>query len=236
VKRRLAVAGFLICAAAVVWLWRGRSRALSLPPQPRTVADVLAAIGSPVDKRLRPVFAKAGVAYPPPRLALLAFKREKRLELHAADVSGRFQFVRAYPILAASGEAGPKNREGDHQVPEGFYRIELLNPNSRYHLSLRVNYPNDEDRARAAAEDRDPAGLGGDIMIHGGAASAGCLAMGDPAAEDLFVLAARTGLDHIELLIFPRDFRREPLGPEETTSLSQRLFDAAGMFLPGGEN
>lgn len=235
-KRGLIVAALLILLAAAVWLWRGRSRALPLPPKPRTVADVLATIGSPVEKRLRPAFAKAGIPYPPPRLALLAFKQEKRLELHAANASGRFQFVRSYPILAASGGAGPKNREGDHQVPEGFYRIELLNPNSRYHLSLRVNYPNAEDRARALAENRDPASLGGDIMIHGGAASVGCLAMGDPAAEDLFVLAARTGLDRIEILIFPRDFRREPLGAEDTAPLSRRLSDAAAKFSPRGGN
>jgi murein L,D-transpeptidase YafK len=105
--------------------------------------------------------------------------------------------------------AGPKLREGDQQVPEGLYRIELLNPNSRYHLSLRVNYPNAADIEQARAEGRDLAGLGGDIMIHGGAESVGCLAIGDPAIEELFVLVAGTGLDKVRLLIAPWDFRKE---------------------------
>ena len=75
--------------------------------------------------------------------------------------------------------------EGDKQVPEGFYRIELLNPNSRYHLSLRVNYPNADDIERAREDRRDLLNLGGDIMIHGGAESIGCIAIGNPAIEHL---------------------------------------------------
>lgn len=232
-KRGLLFVGLIMVAAVVIWLFRGRPRPLTLPPKPRTVADVLAAIGPEVDARLRPAFTQAGVAYPPPRLTFLVFKREKRLELHADDGSGSPLFVRSYPILAASGGDGPKLREGDLQVPEGFYRIELLNPNSRYHLSLRVDYPNAEDRANARAEGRDPGGLGGDIMIHGGAASIGCLAMGDPAAEDLFVLAARTGLEGIHLLIAPGDLRRPPgkEGPFDLNSeRNQRLLSALHKF------
>ncbi len=233
-KRGLLIAGLLMAAAAVmIWLFRGRLRPPALPPRPRTVADVMAAIGSQVDDRLRPDFERAGVAYPPPRLVMLAFKREKRLELHASAELGQFHFVRSYPILAASGGDGPKLREGDSQVPEGFYRIELLNPNSRYHLSLRVDYPNAEDRAQAPAEGRDLGNLGGDIMIHGGAASIGCLAMGDPAAEDLFVLAARTGLDHVEVVIVPRDMRRpvkDGEAPDSRTALNQRLLPALNKF------
>jgi hypothetical protein len=45
-------------------------------------------------------------------------------------------------------------------------------------------------------------------MIHGGAKSVGCLAMGDQAAEDLFVLAAETGIEHVTIVISPVDFRR----------------------------
>ena len=107
--------------------------------------------------------------------------------------------------LAASGNLGPKLQEGDSQVPEGIYNIESLNPNSLYHLALRVGYPNEWDQEHARADGRK--NLGGDIMIHGGAGSCGCLAMGDPAAEELFVLAARTGIDNIRLLISPVDFR-----------------------------
>jgi len=113
--------------------------------------------------------------------------------------------IRSYPILAASGHAGPKLREGDFQVPEGLYRIESLNPNSSFHLALRVSYPNEFDLANAAKEHLE--NLGGDIMIHGSAVSVGCLAMGNQAAEDLFVLAAETGIRHIEVILSPLDFR-----------------------------
>jgi hypothetical protein len=86
------------------------------------------------------------------------------------------------------------------------YRISFLNPNSAYHVSLRVNYPNAFDRKMAAKDGRKD--LGGDIMIHGKNLSAGCLAMGDDAAEELFVLAAQTGLPKVKLIIAPTDFRQ----------------------------
>lgn len=108
---------------------------------------------------------------------------------------------------------GPKLRYGDFQVPEGFYRIESLNPNSAFHLSLRVNYPNRFDRAQAQSEGRT--GLGGNIMIHGSNVSIGCLAMGDEAAEDLFVLASQTGRENIRLILSPVDFRQGDVPADE---------------------
>jgi hypothetical protein len=104
---------------------------------------------------------------------------------------------------------GPKLRSGDRQVPEGLYRISALNPDSLFHVSLRVDYPNAHDRRRAAAEARTD--LGGDIMIHGGRISIGCLAMGDPVVEELFVLAADTGLANLRLILSPLDLRRREL-------------------------
>src|SRR5262249_27232730 len=74
---------------------------------------------------------------------------------------------------------------------------------------LRVNYPNAFDRQMAAKDGRK--NLGGDIMIHGKNLSAGCLAMGDEAVEELFVLAAQTGLSNIKLIIAPTDFRENGL-------------------------
>jgi len=172
---------------------------------PKTVEDRLREFGYPVQQRLAPDFARAGVSYPPSRVALLGFKQERRVDVYAASATGAFQFIRSYPILAASGDLGPKLREGDAQVPEGLYRINFLNPNSRFHLSLRVNYPNDFDCAQAKADGRRQ--LGGDIMIHGNQVSAGCLAMGDQAAEDLFVLTATAGIDRVAVVISPIDFR-----------------------------
>ena len=186
-------------------LWRTAAHAQARDDRKFTTDERVAQFGEAVDQRLRPHFEAAGVAYPPPALVLLGLKHEQRLELYGPGADGELVYIHAYPILAASGGPGPKLREGDYQVPEGFYRLSAFNPNSLYHLSLRLNYPNADDRRRGAADGRD--NLGGDIMIHGRAASIGCLAMGDPTAEDLFVLAARTGLDNIEVILSPLDMR-----------------------------
>jgi hypothetical protein len=207
---RLAVVATMLLALAGigVWYYRQLLRPASLPPKPRTIEEVIRVLGPHVDRRLRPAFEQAGISWPPEHLTLLALKEEKRLEIYAADDSHGPIFVLSYEILAASGSLGPKLREGDKQVSEGFYRIELLNPNSRYHLSLRVNYPNAADLEQAGRDGRDLSVLGGDIMIHGGAESIGCIAIGDPAVEELFVLVARAGLDNVKLIIAPRDLRQ----------------------------
>ena len=192
----------------------------------KTVDDRLTEFADTVCERLAPDFAAARVAYPPARVALLGFKQERLLEVYAANAGEDFRFIRAYPILAASGAPGPKLREGDRQVPEGLYRIEALNPNSLYHLSLRLDYPNAFDRDRAASESRD--NLGGDIMIHGDAVSSGCLAMGDAAAEDLFVLAALTGPANVSVVLAPLDFRRTatpPVLPSTAPPWSSELYE-----------
>ena len=196
-----------ICAFICRPYWGIAANAVAQKFSPKkTVADRLRQYSAPVQKRLAPRFAKAGITYPPAELTLLAFKQERLLEVYAADKKmGGFKFVRAYPILGASGDIGPKLREGDGQVPEGLYAINFLNPNSLYHLSLRVSYPNDFDRAQAKQDGRQQ--LGGDIMIHGSIASIGCLAMGDEAAEDLFVLAALTGKENVRVVISRVDFR-----------------------------
>ena len=171
-----------------------------------TVAERVQQYGAAARARLSPHFAKHAVAYPPRDLIFVGLKEEKVLEVHArSSRTNAFRLIRSYRILAASGVAGPKLREGDRQVPEGIYGIELLNPNSRYHLSMRIGYPNTFDRSQAAKEGRTK--LGGDIMIHGEAKSVGCLAMGDEAAEELFVLAADTGIEKITVILAPVDFR-----------------------------
>jgi hypothetical protein len=179
------------------------------------VAQRVREFGPAVRERLGPDFARVGISYPPPHLVLAVFKNERKVEVWVGQ-RGSMKLLRTYPSQAASGQLGPKLREGDMQVPEGVYAIESLNPNSLYHLSLRVGYPNEFDCERARAEGRT--NLGGDIMIHGGSASIGCLAMGDGAAEDLFVLAAQTGINNMSVIISPVDFRVAGL-PEKTPSL-----------------
>jgi len=179
---------------------------LPLASRAATVEERLAQYGAAARARLRPTFEAAGVAYPPARIVLVGLKAEQRLELYAAERNEKLRYLRGYSVLAASGMLGPKLRAGDEQVPEGLYRISGLNPNSQYHLSLRIDYPNAHDRGRAEAEGRT--NLGSDIMIHGDAVSLGCLAVGDPAAEELFVLAAETGIRNIRVVLSPIDFRR----------------------------
>ncbi len=172
----------------------------------RAVVERVAEYRESVRQRLQPFFVLAGVDYPPERLVLVGLKHEYRLEVYAGNTRDTMRYVRAYPVMGASAAPGPKLKEGDGQVPEGIYRITGLNPNSNFHLSLKVDYPNAFDRRMALREGRT--NLGGDIYIHGGYRSDGCLAMGDDVAEELFVLAAETGLDNVELLISPVDFRR----------------------------
>jgi hypothetical protein len=173
-----------------------------------TVAERLAEFGAAARGRLRPFFETAGVPYPPSKVTLLGLKQERVLEVYAHPRRGSPRFVRSYPIRAASGSLGPKLRQGDQQVPEGLYRIELLNPNSRFHVSLRVSYPNAFDRRMALAEGRTR--LGADIMIHGNSVSIGCLAMGDAAAEELFSLAADAGIHNVDVVLAPVDLRHQP--------------------------
>jgi hypothetical protein len=174
-----------------------------------TVADRLNQYGPAARARLKPRFEATGMAYPPKKIVLVGLKQERVLEVWVLGEGKQFKRLHSYPILGASGVLGPKLREGDRQVPEGLYRVELLNPNSLYHLSLRVNYPNEFDLKHARAEGRTEPGS--DIMIHGKNASIGCLAMGDPAIEEIFVLAAETGIKNIEIILSPVDFRKQPL-------------------------
>ena len=101
-------------------------------------------------------------------------------------------------VAAASGGAGPKRREGDLQVPEGVYRIDRFNPNSRFHLSLGLDYPNASDRLRGA---RRP---GADIFIHGNRVSIGCLAMTDRVIDEIYpICESATNRKAIPVHVFP---------------------------------
>jgi hypothetical protein len=174
----------------------------------RSVEGVVRALDGTAGARMRSALSRAGVVPRPQRLWLLAVKDERRVELWAPDSSGARVRVTSWPVLATSGREGPKLREGDRQVPEGIYEIEGLNPNSAYHLSLKVGFPNASDRAWAARDGRTR--LGGDIFIHGKDVSIGCLAIGDAAIEELFWLAGTVGREAFEVMIVPTDLRVKP--------------------------
>jgi len=169
------------------------------------VERVIKRIGPKAESRIKPFFERAGVPYPSQRLSLIILKLERKLEVWAED-TGKWVHVRTYDIHEASGWQGPKLKEGDRQVPEGIYRITALNPASRYHLSMKINYPNSYDLKRARDDGRWD--LGGDIFIHGRAASRGCIAVGNVAIEELFLLVAKTGRNRVSVIIAPNDLRK----------------------------
>lgn len=189
---------------------------MAFTPSPRSVSDVVEDLAPRLRSRLARRFKAEGVAYPPSELTLIAYKRERRLEVWAPSGT-RWVRVLKYPILAASGEDGPKLRQGDYQVPEGVYGLTGLNPNSKYHLSIRVGYPSARDKHWAVRDKRT--NLGGDIFIHGKAVSRGCIAIGDLGIEELFTLVADTGLGSSKVIIAPnrrlRDLPTEPAWVDE---------------------
>lgn len=186
-----------------------------------------------VKRDLVPAFRAAGVPYPPSKISLLVFKAEHKMELWAQDCQAKWRFVRAFPILGASGGPGPKLREGDRQVPEGLYSIEGLNPLSHYDVSMRLNYPNQFDRECAKKDGRNR--LGGDIYIHGGCVSIGCIAIGNYYAEELFDLIYHVGTKNVSVLIAPNDLRKKaPLvgkvRPVWLTMLDNQIKDYLTQF------
>jgi hypothetical protein len=159
-------------------------------------------------EKLKPYFARANLPYAPKELAFVVFKKSRRFVIYArSSQQAKWRFIRTYPIQAASGGPGPKLNSGDYQVPEGVYHIVGMNPRSRFDLSLELNYPNHFDKAEAKVDHRS--NLGGNIFIHGGARSVGCIALGNDAIEQLFPLVYAVGEKHVVVVIAPDDLRKE---------------------------
>lgn len=141
------------------------------------------------------------------RMFIRIFKEEKLLEVWARNRQDKeYVLLKSYPVCDRSGKAGPKRKQGDKQVPEGFYRISNFNPWSNYHLSLQVNYPNSSDRILS-----DKAAPGGEIFIHGKCITIGCIPITDRLIEEVYVLAveARNNGSAIPVHIFPLKFNEE---------------------------
>jgi len=134
---------------------------------------------------------------------LRAFKQEGQLEVWLRSKKEKtYTLFKVFPICNSSGELGPKKREGDGQVPEGFYTVSSFNPSSSYHLSLKVSYPNKAD----VNLNKPP--LGGDIMIHGKCVTIGCIPIEDDPIEQVYTLCveAQTNGNPISIDIFPFKF------------------------------
>ncbi|WP_314912346.1 murein L,D-transpeptidase family protein [Cardiobacterium hominis] len=128
------------------------------------------------------------------------FKKEEVLEVWLLKDNGEYALFLDYPICIYSGELGPKTREGDKQSPEGFYTVgrEAMNPNSQYHLSFNLGYPNAYDRAHGYS--------GSLLMVHGKCVSIGCYAMGDRQIEEIYTLvgaALQRGQPFVRVHAFP---------------------------------
>ena len=159
------------------------------------VATARDSIGEKLEKAVRDFGAKPGS-----EIFLRAFKQEKRLEIWMKKDSV-FWLFRSYPICYVPGKLGPKRKEGDLQVPEGVYFIDRFNPKSNFHLSMRVNYPNESDLF--FSDKKHP---GGEIYIHGDCVSVGCIPIEDANIEEVYLLAldAMTGEQaQIPVHIFP---------------------------------
>ncbi len=111
------------------------------------------------------------------------FKEENELEIWKAKDDGRFHHFKTYPICNWSGGLGPKYKIGDKQAPEGFYKVsaKLMNPNSKFHLSFNLGFPNAFDKAHKRT--------GKYLMVHGDCRSAGCYAMTDALIEEIYAMA-----------------------------------------------
>ena len=176
-----------------------------------TISSVLSKIEPAVSQRLKQPLAKAGFTNYPKKLFLVAIKEAQTLEVYGQQGS-EIKLIKIYPFTAFSGQLGPKLKEGDRQIPEGIYKIQHLNPNSSYHLSLKVNYPNQFDISKTVFSDKKK--MGGDIFIHGKAVTIGCIPIGDLAIEEVFVLAQNAMAEEIPIIIAPRDFRKEKPYPK----------------------
>ena len=140
---------------------------------------------------------------------LRAFKQEKKVEVWLKNPEEpKYILFKTYDICASSGDLGPKRKEGDGQVPEGFYTIDLFNPISNYYLSMRVSYPNTSDVILKTGKN-----AGGAIMIHGNCVTIGCLPMTDDKIKELYVLCleAKNRNKVIKVDIFPAKLTTENL-------------------------
>lgn len=172
----------------------------------KSVEHVIKRYGLPVEPTVRARFTSKGISYPPKEMALLTFKKEQEIQLWAKDDEHSWRMIHQYPLTAYSGRLGPKLKENDRQIPEGIYRLTSFNPFSNMHLSMMINYPNHFDRLQASKEGRKR--LGNNIFLHGKTFSVGCLAVGDKAIDELFLLVYRVGLSHVKVIIAPNDLRK----------------------------
>jgi murein L,D-transpeptidase YafK len=157
--------------------------------------------------------AKKGIKIGELNILIVAYKAEQELIVYAKKSSDkRYQELLSYEICASSGVLGPKRKQGDGQVPEGFYKIDRYNPSSQFYLSLGLNYPNQSDKIVSKASD-----LGGDVFIHGECVTIGCMPMTNEKIKEiyLFAIQAHATGQTIPVYVFP--FKMDMINMENYT-------------------
>jgi murein L,D-transpeptidase YafK len=198
--RILVIALFAGIGGLILWsLTRppqnGADIAIRTPTTPIPPLDRIPPFPSlPLDQRLAAKGLSRGM---PVHIRIMKESSDLELWMKRGDV---WVLLSHYPICRWSGDLGPKLKEGDHQSPEGFYVItrRAMNPNSNYHLSFNLNFPNAFDKAHGRT--------GSFLMVHGECASVGCYAMTNPGIEDIYGLvdaALKNGQTGIPVHVFP---------------------------------
>lgn len=135
-------------------------------------------------------------------ILIVAYKYESEVEIFVKKkTESTYKKLAIYSVCSKSGQLGPKRKQGDYQVPEGFYFIDRFNPASSFHLSLGINYPNLSDKRKSNATN-----LGGDIFIHGSCVTIGCLPMTDDKIKEIYLYAINAknnGQKRIPFYIYP---------------------------------
>lgn len=166
------------------------------------------AVYSEKDSLIRKQLNEAGLRIKSINILIIAYKDEKQLELWIKKRSEKiFKLLNIYSICTTSGTLGPKRREWDSQIPEGFYHVASFNPASSFFLSLCINYPNRSDRILSPYPN-----LGDAICIHGGCATIGCLPIEDEFIRELYIYAIEArnnGQSRIPVYIFPKRLNEE---------------------------
>jgi murein L,D-transpeptidase YafK len=141
-------------------------------------------------------------------IVVVVYKHEQLMELYAKNKNDEaYKKIESYKICSSSGVLGPKRKQGDGQVPEGFYNIDRFNPSSSFYLSLGISYPNLSDKRKSKFTD-----LGGDIFIHGDCVTIGCMPMTDDKMKEIYIYALQakhSGQSKIPVYIFPYKMTNE---------------------------
>jgi len=189
-------------------------------------------------EQVRQMLTAADIAPENLELYLVAFKQEKQLDVWAKQKDEKkFSLLTSYRICRTSGKSGPKRKQGDLQIPEGFYHINAWNPWSNFHLSMCINYPNRSDRVLGVQGN-----LGGNICIHGSCVTIGCIPLTDEVIKKLYILfveAKTNGQTRIPVTIFPARLNQENYtrlvqehpGDEDRLNLWKELKTAYELFI-----